>query len=90
MIVKARAPIRSVPVRAAPGLGCTLKWTSPDPQPSAPDVIAIQDAWLSAVHRHPPEVASVNVQPTPCVTWTRCPATLNVPVRSGPSVGRAS
>lgn len=44
--------IVTVPVRAAPVLALMASDTDPLPVPEAPDLTAIQEAWLDAVHAH--------------------------------------
>lgn len=48
--VNVRVAIVSVPVRAAPELGATVKVTDPLPVPVVPDVTTIHGALLVAVH----------------------------------------
>jgi hypothetical protein len=55
----------SVPVRAAPVFGRTLKPTEPFPVPFAPDVIVSHDALLVAVHAHPVVVVTATVPAPP-------------------------
>jgi hypothetical protein len=55
----------SVPVRAAPLFGRTLKPTEPFPAPFEPEVIVSHDALLVAVHAHPLVVVTATVPPPP-------------------------
>jgi hypothetical protein len=66
-MVKFVAPATlSVPLRAAPVFGATVKATAPLPLPVAPDEIAMKVALLVAVHAHP--VAAVTgTDPVPPV-----------------------
>jgi hypothetical protein len=63
MVVEATV---SVPVRATPVFGATLKAAAPLPLPLAPDVIVIHDALLWAVHAQPvPEETATCAVPPP-------------------------
>jgi len=53
--------IVAVPVRAAPVFATTLKPTGPFPVPLAPDVMAIHESLLVAVHAQPAPAVTVTV-----------------------------
>ena len=63
--VNARPPMLRLPVRPAPALAATVNVTVPGPLPLAGDGEVIQDAWLVAVHAHPPEVETAIAAPAP-------------------------
>ena len=63
--VNARPAMVSVPVLAEPVFAATVNVTDPLPLPLAPELIAIHDAPLVAVHGHPAAAETVMGVPAP-------------------------
>ena len=54
-----------VPARCGPALAATEKFTTPLPEPLAPELIVIQESLLAAVHAHPVVVVTLTLPVPP-------------------------